>query len=93
MTFFKDQDWGTVTAPTKQVLTGATTTEILYVKPSGATGSFTATIAANTTDLEYTLVDGDRDESGWWTFQAHVQIAGDLDGYGEIIKIYYSKHI
>lgn len=93
MTFFKDQDWGTIVAPTTQVLTGALVKEIKYVKPSGTPGVFAATIAANTTDLEYTLVDGDRDENGWWTFQAHVQFAGDLDGWGNIIKIFYEDHI
>lgn len=85
MSLHKDQDWVKITAETGQTLAGATTKDIDYTKPDGTTGSWDATIVGTT--LEYDLVDGDLDQSGIWKFQAHVQFAGSLDGYGDRVLV------
>ncbi len=61
-------------------ISGATGLAIRYRKPSGATGSWTATLSG-TTALQYTTEAGDLDESGIWRFQGYATYTGDTDDY------------
>ena len=61
-------------------LSGATTLQILYKKPDGTSGNWTAT--ANGTALEYNVQNNDIDQDGNWQLQAYVVIGG-RNGYGE----------
>ena len=64
-------------------LTLASVTKIIYKKPSGRKGEFTATVF-ETTKLRYQFTNTDLDIAGYWTFQAYVVIGG-LNAYGEIV--------
>lgn len=64
-------------------LADATVKKILYQKPSGATGFWSASY--NGTKLVYTTVDGDLDEAGQWFFQPYVEFAGGIIIYGETV--------
>lgn len=55
-------------------ITAATTANIHYRKPSGATGSFTGA-TSDTTYVTYTTVASDIDEDGEWELQAYVVTA------------------
>jgi hypothetical protein len=62
----------------------ASVTKIIYKKPSGRKGEFTATVF-ETTKLRYQFTNADLDVSGEWQFQAYV-IIGGLNAYGEIVR-------
>jgi len=62
-------------------IAGATGTTITYKKPSGATGSWVATIVDNRY-LQYQAQAGDLDEAGTWKFQASLTLGGWI-GHGE----------
>jgi len=52
-----------------------TACEILYMKPDGTTGTWTASLGSDNESVEYTTVSGDLDTSGRWKFQARVTTA------------------
>lgn len=54
---------------------GATDLAIKYKKPSGATGTWSATIT-ETTKLIYTFSNTDLDETGLWKAQAFFKVSG-----------------
>ncbi len=60
---------------------GATSTQINYKKPSGATGYWTATVVDGRY-LQYQVQTNDLDESGTWKFQAYLTLGGWI-GHGE----------
>lgn len=84
MSIYKDQSLLTIILETGLSLTTATDPKILYKKPDGTTGFFTATIAR--TKLTYDVQNGDLDQTGVWQLQASVQI-GERTGLGDITKI------
>jgi hypothetical protein len=56
-------------------ISAATTANIHYRKPSGATGSFTGA-TSSTTYVVFTTTSGDVDEDGIWELQAYVVYSG-----------------
>lgn len=54
---------------------GATNLAIKYKKPSGATGTWSASIT-ETTKLIYNFTNTDLDEIGLWSAQAYFTVAG-----------------
>ncbi len=88
---FVEQSLLELTAPTGLGdLNTATTTQILYRKPSGDQGAWTATVDGM--NLIYDLQNGDIDEIGRWQFQAYV-VNGGLKGYGCIKSRFFQNHI
>lgn len=74
MSIYKGQSLVKIILETGQSLSAATLTEILYKKPDGAKGSWTATV--NGTALEYNVQAGDLDQEGIWSLQSKIVIAG-----------------
>lgn len=66
--------------------------QIKYIKPSGSTGSFTATISdATTGKFEYIISDeNDIDEVGSWVLWGYVVFSDETYAAGEpyILKVY-----
>lgn len=92
MSVFIGQDWGSLVLETGIDVSATDVQEILYWKPSGATGVWDSVsdnvTVENLTDLKRDLVDGDIDEIGIWKFQAHVVVsASSRDGYGDIVSL------
>lgn len=86
---FKTQSLLTLDAPTGfDDLVSATTTQILYRKPSGATGAWTATVDGR--DLTYNIHNGDIDEVGSWQFQAYI-VVGGLKGFGSLKSKFFKN--
>ena len=81
MSLFKGQSYLTITLDCGTTVAAATVARILYEKPDGTKGYWTAT--ATGTELSYTLVNGNIDQSGVWKLQAYVEIGGKK-AYGEI---------
>jgi len=72
-------------------ISGATTKEIIFEKPSGETLTKSATFDSDGSDgkIYYNSVDGDVDEKGTWTLQAKVVIAaGTFKSNTETFKVY-----
>lgn len=65
-------------------LSSATSPKIMYEKPNGVTGEWTATVDG--TDLIYETSNTDLDRKGVWKFQAYVLIGG-LNKLGKIAKV------
>lgn len=65
-------------------VTTATVTKILYRKPSGTTGAWTASTSSTT--VSYQTSTNDLDESGVWELQAYIEI-GALKVRGSIAKL------
>jgi hypothetical protein len=61
-----------LTLNTRISLEGATMARILYIKPDGATGYWTATVAGKAVHYDIEAID----QSGVWTFQAYVVVNG-----------------
>jgi hypothetical protein len=88
---FKEQSLLELTAPTGlDDLNTASTTEIHYRKPSGATGAWNATVDGE--NLVYDLQNGDIDEPGKWMFQAYV-VNGGFKGYGATKTRFFQNHL
>jgi hypothetical protein len=81
---FTTQGYLVIVLDTGIDLSLAATTKILYKKPTGVRGEFTATVF-ETTKLRYQFTNADLDVSGEWQFQAYVTIGG-LNAYGEIVR-------
>lgn len=81
---YKGQIGVQLTATVSQDVTGATCL-IKYRKPSGVTGSFSASIiTAATGVIRYTTDSAnDLDQSGDWVFWAHVNFSGGNAAPGE----------
>jgi hypothetical protein len=65
----------TITLDTNVDLSTATSPLIMYRKPDGTKGVWSATITGQ--NLSYNLTDSDIDVAGRWAFQAFVLIAGE----------------
>lgn len=90
MSVFKDQSLLTIRLDTHQDLTGATELKILYVKPDGTKGSWTAT--ADGQVVQYVVNVGDIDQSSYWTFQSYLKV-GTKEATGDKVKQYFGKNI
>jgi len=66
-------------------LSGATTKEILFLKPSGEliTKSASFTTSGSDGKIQYATVANDLDESGLWKIQAHVALL-NWSGYSDL---------
>lgn len=71
-----------ITLDTGVTLTGASAAKIIYRKPSGETGTWTASVT-QTTKVTYTTDEADLDEGGLWKFQAYAVVSG-AEYYGEL---------
>ena len=69
-------------------ITGATAIKIKYQKPDGTTGEWTAS-KNGTTKVQYTLLTGNIDQAGVWTFQAYVEVSGGK-WHGQTSEINFS---
>ena len=63
-------------------VSNVTLAKIYYKKPSGQTGSWTATLITGTTKIRYITQSDDIDETGDWTFQPYVELTSNWKGYG-----------
>lgn len=82
MSTFKTQSLLSIVLETKYAdLASAAVTKILYEKPKGQKGEWTAGVAGTT--LIYDLQNGDIDQAGQWKFQAYIEVGG-LKGFGHI---------
>lgn len=77
MNVFIGQTLLTICLDTGYDLTPASEVKILYVKPSGEKGDFTAAVS-DTTKILYNVEAGDIDVSGVWTLQAYAEIGGKI---------------
>ena len=90
MAIFKNQNLLTLTLQTGIDVSGASSALVLYKKPSGSTGTWTATVSGN--DVVYDVQAGDLDEVGTWQIQPKVIVGGE-DGYGDIKQMIVSATI
>lgn len=90
MSVFKTQSLLTIRLDTLTDLSSATTKKILYKKPSGATGEWTATADSQT--LVYEVQAGDIDEAGTWEFQSSI-VVGGRTGLGTIVSQKFNNPI
>lgn len=61
----------------------AAAVKILYKKPSGAYGAWTAT--KDGTSIYYITQAGDINSAGRWTFQSYISNLDGYTGYGNIV--------
>lgn len=87
---YNTQSYFSVRLATGLDLSTATVTRILYKKPNGTTGYWTATTDAET--LVYAVEDGDIDQSGVWEFQGYVEVGG-RKGFGETVQTLIGQNI
>lgn len=73
-----------ITLDTGVTLSGADPVRIIYRKPSGETGTWTATVT-QTTKVTYTTDEADLDEGGLWKMQAYAVVDG-AEYYGELYE-------
>lgn len=76
-------------ATVSQDITGADPVLIKYIKPSGATGSFAATITdASTGEITYSVVDAD-DVDGYnnWILWAHITFSDGKKAAGKAFQV------
>ena len=85
MSVFQNQGLLAIKLDTGTNVSAASVKRILYKKPDGTTGYWTASSVENNTILVYNFIDTDLDQTGVWTFQAFVTISG-RDGYGEYVQ-------
>ena len=89
MSVFKTQGYLTLILDTGIDITSATTTNIKYKDPTGATGTFTGTLSG-TTKILYQLTNSSIITPGTWEFQTYVVIGG-LDAFGEVTMITFDN--
>jgi hypothetical protein len=80
---FKNQGYLVIRLDTGLDLSSASNLQILYKKPSGVKGSYSA--IAEGTKLTYAFTNADLNETGIWEFQTYLSMGG-RDGYGDIFK-------
>jgi hypothetical protein len=69
-------------------LTSAINQKILWKKPNGAKGEWTA--SKNGTVLSHQVADNEIDRDGMWAFQAYCEIAGKKH-FGQIVERLFLK--
>lgn len=88
MSLFKDQALLKIKLDTGYDLSTATVKKILYKKPDGTKGNWTANHVG--TELEYQVEAGDIDQTGDWILQSYIEVSG-LPGFGELVKMTISQ--
>mgnify|MGYP006278934829 CR=1 FL=1 len=90
---FNTQGYLSITLDTNINLSavGATDLAIKYKKPSGATGSWVATITS-TTKLTYNFANTDLDEIGLWEVQGFFKVSGK-NAYCDITNFEVTKKL
>jgi hypothetical protein len=90
MAIYKEQNNLTIQLDAGIDVDAASVKKILYEKPSGTKGFWTATSSANI--LSYPLAGSDIDESGTWKLQSFAVLAGE-NCYGTIVHLDFDQHI
>ena len=90
MALYKNQSNLAVELDAVMDVDAASVKQILYEKPSGVKGAWTAT--SNVNILSYQLTDADIDEVGTWKLQSYVEM-GAQKAYGTIVHVYFDQHI
>ena len=86
---YKNQSSLTLKVLTYTELSGADTCILKYIKPSGDEGSFPLTIEDELTGiLRYNVQNEDLDESGWWSFWAHIAFIDGRSSPGDPMRIF-----
>ncbi len=88
MSYFINSGIVTLSLDTSIDITTASTKQILYQKPNGVKGAWTAT--ADGTSLTYNLSNTDIDVPGVWKFQTYVEIGGKK-GYGGVVETVFMQ--
>jgi hypothetical protein len=89
---YNGQSLLSITLDTGIDLSTATELFILYRKPDGTKGQWTAT-QFETTKVDHALNEAEKiDLIGLWKFQAYVKI-GALEGYGDIVSYDFKPNI
>ena len=81
MAIFKNQGLLTIELDTLYDLSNTTSTKILYQKPDGTTGEWSAA-TSETTKVTVSLEDDYLDQAGTWIFQAYA-VEGGRTAYGQ----------
>ena len=82
---FKDQSSLRIRLTTNVDITGASTLQIKYTKPSGTSSYWTATEGtASTGIIYYDIVSTEIDEAGRWILWAYVTFSDGRSAAGEI---------
>ena len=85
---FKGQSSLVISLDTGIDLASAINQKILFARPNGEKGEWTATKSG--TILSYQLQAGDINRDGMWSFQAYAEIAGKIH-FGEIVQRLFLK--
>lgn len=85
MSIFQAQGYITLKLETNLDVSSASDTRILYKKPDGSRGYWTADSIENDTILVYDMTNEDLDQAGVWTFQAFATLDG-RNAYGEYVQ-------
>ena len=75
----------TITLATGTLLTNVSESLIMYVKPDGTSGQWSATVDG--LNLVYSVVSGDLNQSGVWTIWAKVTLTNTKVSIGEGSKL------
>lgn len=84
MSLFKNQTVDPISLDCGRDATVASVKQILYEKPDGTRGAWTATAAGNF--ITYTASNTETDQSGNWKVQSHLVIAGKVF-LGKVVTI------
>lgn len=87
---YKNQSSLRLILDTDEDISTATTLQIKYSKPSGTSGTLTATISGTTAmyyDFTNTAGVSELNESGLWRFWSKVTFSDGRIGYGEPVNI------
>ena len=68
-------------------LSAATKIRILVLKPDNTTAEWTATQYGTTTEITYTTIISDLDETGTYTLQAYIEFTSNDPHYGDAAQI------
>ena len=72
-------------------ISAATTRKIIYEKPDGTSGEWTAIRENNT--IYYLTLEGDIDQAGYWTLQSYIALSTGWTGYGEKTPLIITDNI
>jgi hypothetical protein len=90
MSVYKTQSLLTINLATGMDLSGASVTRILYKKPNGTKGYWTATVSSQ--NLQYVVSNGDIDQEGTWQFQSYIEVGGKK-GFGLVAKQVFEPNL
>jgi hypothetical protein len=89
---FKGQSALRITLKTFTDLEGIEKAVIIYKKPNGKTGEFSAAVTDPQEGIiSHECIEGEIDISGWWVFWAFVTFADGRTAIGEATKVFVWK--